>query len=232
MPDPGVEGTRDTAHRRCPTEDPLAPPRQPAPGALARGKHRAKGPGICLVVAVRRLCAHRVSAALAELGPLSGKSLRDCRRSASAVFPRLAAGACPAGAPWGLPGDGFDGSGDALLGGDLDLDVRQLALFVDHEVATDVALLFAPDAVRLGDLVAGVDQQREGQVVFGFEGLVRGLIVGADAEDGRIVGLEARVVVAQTARLARSTRGVVPGIEIQHHAFAAMVAEFDVRALV
>ena len=123
------------------------------------------------------------------------------------------------------------GPRDTLLRRDLHLHVRELALFVDHEMAAHVALLFAPHAVRLGNLVALVDQQREGQAELVLERLVRRLIVRAYAEDDAVVGLEAGVVIAQATSLARAARRVVLGIEEEHHAFAALVAELDVCAL-
>jgi rhodanese-related sulfurtransferase len=55
-------------------------------------------------------------------------------------------------------GDRSDGSRDALFGSHLYLHVCQLALFVDHEMAADVALLLAPHTVGFGNFVAFIDQ--------------------------------------------------------------------------
>src|SRR6266511_4572980 len=89
---------------------------------------------------------------------------------------------------------------------DLDLRVGDPALLVDHKVAANDAhellaheRLLAPHAVGLGDRVLLVGQQDERQVVLGLELLVRLHAIGADAEHDRVLLLDLRVGIPESA---------------------------------
>jgi hypothetical protein len=88
---------------------------------------------------------------------------------------------------------------------------------IDSHVLLAEHAFLRPDAVRLHDLVIGVGEERERQVVLGLE---RGVLlhgVGADPKDHCIESLEPREGVSKRARLDGSARGVVLGIEVQNH---------------
>ena len=98
---------------------------------------------------------------------------------------------------------------------------RQVAVRVDHEPRPDdaevrlaVVLLLAPGSVGLGDRVVGVDEERERQLVVRPEPGVGFGRVGADAQNRRSGLLELAPVVADVARLRRTARGLVLGIEV------------------
>ena len=82
----------------------------------------------------------------------------------------------------------------------------------DAHVHLAVHLLLLPHAVRLGDGVVDVGQQREAEAVLGVELRLRRRLVGADADDRRVADLAEHV--AEAARLRRAARRVGPGIEV------------------
>src|SRR4029079_13587998 len=118
----------------------------------------------------------------------------------------------------------------AVLRADFDLRVGDPALLVDHEVAADDAHIllahegvFAPHAVRLGDMVVGVHQQCERQVIFGLETAVRLLIIGTHAKPHRVLLLDDWIVIPESARLRRASRRVILRVEEKYYALAAKV---------
>ena len=96
-------------------------------------------------------------------------------------------------------------------------DARHVAVGVDHERRALVGVLpLLGDPVRLAQLVLGVGEQRERELVLGLEPLVRGLRVGADAEHRGARPLEFAVGVADSAGLPRAAGRVVLRIKIQY----------------
>src|SRR5579862_1589618 len=85
--------------------------------------------------------------------------------------------------------------------------------------------LIDPDAVRFGNRMVLIGQQRIEQLVFGLELPVRGRRIRTGAKDHRIDSLEPREGVSKRARLDGSPGGVVFGIEEQHHDLSAQGRE-------
>jgi hypothetical protein len=118
-------------------------------------------------------------------------------------------------------------------------DFRDSALLVDNDgcalyshICDPVELLLLPDAIRLGQLVAFVDKQVVRQRVFLTELLVRFCAVRAYAKNDCIELPEPGKGVAKVARLTRSARGVVFGIEKEDDLPAAERRERNSRAFV
>jgi len=110
--------------------------------------------------------------------------------------------------------------------------VPDAALLVDHErraqnalVRPAIVLLLAPRVVRLGDLVVGIAQQVVGQAQFGLEALVRGFLVGADADDHRPFHQKLAIVVPEAACLRSAARRVVFRVKVEHHLLATVGGE-------
>ena len=127
-----------------------------------------------------------------------------------------------------------------FLGVSLGLTLYQassdLALLVDQERRADdahvrpaVELLLAPHAVRLGDLVLGVRQQREPERVLVVELLLLLGQVGADAEDGGVADVAGDV--AEEARLRGAAGRVGLRVEVHQHLATLVRAEAGERAL-
>jgi hypothetical protein len=89
---------------------------------------------------------------------------------------------------------------------------------------------FSPHAVALGDLVVGVGEEREREVVLLLELHVTLLVVGRDAEDDRARALEVRICVPNPAGLRRTARRVVLGIEVEDDRPAAKIGKADALA--
>src|SRR4051794_20948688 len=128
---------------------------------------------------------------------------------------------------------------DAVGGRDVVLHVGHLALLVNDEVAAGdahelaaVALSLYPDAVRLGDLLVFVREQREGQAELVAEALVGLDAVRTHAQHNRVLGLDIAIDVAKAAGLGRAAGGVVLGVEVEDDALAAVVAQLDLLSLV
>ena len=85
-----------------------------------------------------------------------------------------------------------------------------------------------PDAVVLGDVVVGVGEQRERQLVLLLELDVRALVVRADAEHDRAGALELAPRVADPAGLGCAAGRVVLGIEVEDDRLPAQLGQLDV----
>ena len=98
-----------------------------------------------------------------------------------------------------------------------------------HVLAAEHALLF-PHAVRFGDFMVDVAQQREIQLVLCFElRLLRGR-VGRDAEHDGVLPGELFLCVAKLARFQRSARCIGFGKEEKNDVFTADTREVEVVA--
>lgn len=122
----------------------------------------------------------------------------------------------------------------AFRRGDIVLRLQDAAIFIDHKMAAHDAgkqqadqRMAIPRAVGFGNVMAGVDQQRERQIVFGFEFHMAIQAIRADAEHHRVFFFEVEVVIAKAACLPGSAGGVIFGIEIENNAPAAKIAELD-----
>src|SRR5215208_7723183 len=121
---------------------------------------------------------------------------------------------------------------DMRVGLDAPHDVGDVALGIDQErraldahVRLAVELALAPDAVAFGNLVVGIRQQRERQAVLLLELHVRRFVIRADAEDDGPSLAEGVEVVPDPARLRRTARRVVLGIEVDDDRLAPEVGE-------
>ena len=83
-------------------------------------------------------------------------------------------------------------------------------------VLPPIHALFHPRAVSFGDLMIHVGQQRERQIELVLEFGLRRALIGRNADDDRIGLGELLRFVAKLATLARSTRRVSLGKEVQH----------------
>ncbi len=117
-------------------------------------------------------------------------------------------------------------------------DVLDLAIWSDHERRPGnthhlltVHVLFFHHAEGICDLLLGVGEQSEGQILLFLEFLLRFWRIRGYAKqhDARLLNLF--ICVAEPASFYRSTRGVRPGIEEQHDCFAAQVFERDLGAV-
>src|SRR5690606_21448331 len=110
--------------------------------------------------------------------------------------------------------------------------VRKRAVWRNDERAADDTpvlppehALLLPNAVKLGHLVLGVGQQREGQSVPSPELLVRLHAVGAHSEYHGLQPLELGKGIAKVASLRSASGRVVLRVEIQHYRATSQVAE-------
>jgi len=90
-----------------------------------------------------------------------------------------------------------------------------------------VIFLFLPHAVSLHDGLVGIDEQREGQVVFESELLMGRHAVDAHADDLNITSFQLFLVVAQVAGLGGATRRVVFGIKVKGDFPTSVVMQAD-----
>src|SRR5260221_2887169 len=95
----------------------------------------------------------------------------------------------------------------------------------DAHVLLAVVRLLLPDAVLVRDLVLGIGEEGEVEVVLLRELRLARLVQDADAEDGRLARLETRQVVAERAGLLGAAGGVVLRIEVQDHGPAGVFRE-------
>src|ERR1017187_1652210 len=104
------------------------------------------------------------------------------------------------------------------------------ALDAHHLLAVHVLLFI--DAVGFGGDPVLVRQQGERQIVLLFEFRLCRWLVRRDPDDRRALLAERLDFVAELAGLHRAARGIGPGIEVQHHAFALHCGEPEVFARV
>lgn len=104
---------------------------------------------------------------------------------------------------------------DAAVGGDQERRPH------DPHVLVAKQPLLLPDAIRVGDGVIGVGDERIGEVVLLLEAAVLLRRVRADADDLRVGSLEPREGVPETGRLERSAGCVVLRVEEKDHPRAA-----------
>src|SRR4051794_6920892 len=100
-----------------------------------------------------------------------------------------------------------------------------------HELLT-VALALLPHAVGVGYLLVLIDEEGEGQVELGLEGLVGLDAVRAHAKDDGVLLLDLRVGVAEATGLDRTAAGIVLRIEVKDDLLAAEVLEAHLVVLV
>ena len=117
-------------------------------------------------------------------------------------------------------------------------DVLDFAIGPDHEGSPGNAhylfaihVLFFHHAKGIGDLLFGVGEQREGQILLFLEFLLRFWRIRGYAKqhDARLLNLS--ICVAEPASFYRSTRGVRPWIEKQNDRLAAQVFQRDLDAV-
>src|SRR5574340_1432070 len=112
------------------------------------------------------------------------------------------------------------------------------AAFDAHEFSAIKALLL-DDVKQPADFFVFIAQQVEFQAVLLPEAVVGLQAVAGYADDQRVGSLEFRLVSAEILGFQRTTRGVVLGVEVQHHvmplqlrkseAFAAGGGQFETR---
>src|SRR4051794_17357089 len=122
--------------------------------------------------------------------------------------------------------------GEHLLGVLVRLDAAHdpgdVAVRVDHEGrALEAVRALLRHAVGLAGGLLRVGEERERQPVLLLEARGRGLRVGADAEDDGACLAEARVLVADPARLLRAAGRVVARVEVEDDRAAAKAGEPD-----
>src|SRR6266576_634924 len=118
------------------------------------------------------------------------------------------------------------------LGLDLRPDPRDPAVGTDEErrprrapVGLPVVLLLDPRAVRLGDGVALVGEQRERQLELLAEGAFAGGPLRADPPHVGPTLVDGLVAVAELARLDRAAWRVVLGVEVQDGPSSALIGQ-------
>ena len=78
--------------------------------------------------------------------------------------------------------------------------------------------------------VSSVAQEREGKIVFGRKGFVRGHVVSANSDHFGSRILEGRVAIAKAARFFRTAGSVIFWVKVQHNALVAIKA-FQIHRL-
>jgi hypothetical protein len=118
-------------------------------------------------------------------------------------------------------------------------DFLDFAAFTDEEGAADDAhefaaheLLFLPRAIGLDGLVIEIAEQREIELVLGFERRLGFDRIGAHAEDGHLTLIELLFCVAKLGRFDGSTGGVRFRKEEQQDTAALEVLQTDFFAFV
>ena len=124
------------------------------------------------------------------------------------------------------------------FGFDLAEDVGDLAVVADEErCALDahdllaVHVLLFDHAEGVADLLVGVGEQSEGEIVLLLELLLGFGFIGGDAENDEAGLLEFCVRVAEPARFNRSTGSVCFGVEEQHHVLSLELLERNAVAV-
>ena len=124
------------------------------------------------------------------------------------------------------------------LGLDLGKHARDLAVGADQEggaldadAGFAVHVLFFEHTISLRELLVGVGQQRERQVILVFELLLPFRAVGRDAQDDGAGVLDFAVCVAEPARFNRSTGSVGLGEEVEDDVPAAVIFKGDALAV-
>ena len=97
----------------------------------------------------------------------------------------------------------------------------------DAHLLVAIHVFFAPRAEFFGDLVIGIGEKREVQLVFSFELDVAGDIVGTNAKDFRAELFQLLRAVAESAGFARAAGRIVGGIEVQDDGAAFQIGELD-----
>jgi len=117
-------------------------------------------------------------------------------------------------------------------------DMLDLSVRPDHESSPPhapdllaVHVLFFHDAEGFGDLLVGIGQQCEGQILFFLKFLLCFWGIRGYAKQHGACLLNLFICVAEPANLNCSTRGVGPRIEKQDHRFAAQVFERHIGAI-
>ena len=117
-------------------------------------------------------------------------------------------------------------------------DVLDLALRADYKRGPGYAhyflavhVLFFHHAEGIGDLLFGVGEQGEGQILLFLKFLLRFWGIGGYAKQHGARLLNLFICVAEPASLYGSAGGIRPGIEEQDHCFAAQVFERDFGAV-
>jgi hypothetical protein len=112
--------------------------------------------------------------------------------------------------------------------------LRDLSFLIDHvrDAARVLVIVGITGAVGEADLVLGVAEQREGEVVFLGEAFVGGLIVEAGSEDLGVFRFVLRLEVPEPGTLARSTGGVGLRVKPEDDFAPAKIAETDAIAVV
>ena len=118
-------------------------------------------------------------------------------------------------------------------------DVFDFSGFADEEGAADDAhegasheLFFLPGAELGDEFVSGIAEQREIQILLGFEGGLGFDGIGAEAEDGDVELVEVFFCVTKLGRFDGSTGGVGFGVEEEENALAGEVSEGEDGAVV
>ena len=109
-------------------------------------------------------------------------------------------------------------------------DCADLAFRADHKrgpfnshIFAPIHALFLEHVVLLDHGLVHISQERVRQVMFLFEFLLGGRLVGGNAEDNRAGALDFLECVAEPARFQRSTGSVSLRIKEQNHVLAAIV---------
>ena len=85
-------------------------------------------------------------------------------------------------------------------------------------------------AERLTNGVSSITEEREGEIVFGCKGFVRGHVVSANSDHFGSRILEGRVAIAKAARFFRTAGSVIFWVKVQHNALVAIKA-FQIHRL-
>jgi hypothetical protein len=135
--------------------------------------------------------------------------------------------------------DEFEDGGGVAFGFDEGPDVFDFSGFADEEGAADDAhegasheLFFLPGAELGDEFVSGIAEQREIQILLGFEGGLGFDGIGAEAEDGDVELVEVFFCVAKLGRFDGSTGGIGFGVEEEEEALAGEVSEGEDGAVV
>src|SRR5207247_9612799 len=117
-----------------------------------------------------------------------------------------------------IRGYGLDAPRGLRLGVDAAHDPLHVAVGVDEERrALEGSAAFAVDAVVVAGHALRIGEERERELVLRLELHVRGLRVGAHAEDDGAALAKRVVCVADPARLLRAAGRVVAGVKIQYN---------------
>jgi hypothetical protein len=136
-------------------------------------------------------------------------------------------------------GQRFEHLRGVALWGDRFPDLRNLAVAVDQKRAPHDSqkrptqkTLHPPRAVGLDGLEVRIAQQREVDLLLGFELCLRLDAIGATAQDRRAGLIEFCFCVAKLGRFRDSTRCVRLGEKVKHDGLAAQVRQRDFAAVI